>query len=85
VDIISDMFSCRMAAKRLQLLTTEEDQAAIQDLAERATVADELAEIVIYCLCCCQEWNKDAGDKHLPGMRSHGSLEWTCSVLRIAV
>ena len=36
--------------ERFQWLTTEEAQAAVQDPAERASVADELADIVIYCL-----------------------------------
>jgi NTP pyrophosphatase (non-canonical NTP hydrolase) len=36
--------------ERFQWLTTEEAQAAVQDPAERAAVADELADIVIYCL-----------------------------------
>jgi NTP pyrophosphatase (non-canonical NTP hydrolase) len=71
--------------ERFQSLATEKAQAGVQDLAARAIVADELAEIIIWCLCCCQERNKDAGGKHLPGMRSHGSLDWICSVLRIAV
>jgi dCTP diphosphatase len=36
--------------ERFQWLTTEEAQAATEDPAERAAVADELADIVIYCL-----------------------------------
>lgn len=36
--------------ERFQWLTTEEAQAAVEDPAERAAVADELADIVIYCL-----------------------------------
>jgi dCTP diphosphatase len=36
--------------ERFQWLTTEEAQAAVQDLTERAAVANELADIVIYCL-----------------------------------
>jgi NTP pyrophosphatase (non-canonical NTP hydrolase) len=36
--------------ERFQWLTTEEAQAAAQEPAERAAVADELADIVIYCL-----------------------------------
>lgn len=36
--------------EHFQWLTTEEAQAAVQDSAERAAVADELADIVIYCL-----------------------------------
>jgi dCTP diphosphatase len=36
--------------ERFQWLTTEEAQAAAEDLAERAAVADELADILIYCL-----------------------------------
>jgi dCTP diphosphatase len=36
--------------ERFQWLTTEEAQEAIADPAERAAVADELADILIYCL-----------------------------------
>ena len=36
--------------ERFQWLTTEEAQDAVSDPAERAAVADELADIIIYCL-----------------------------------
>jgi NTP pyrophosphatase (non-canonical NTP hydrolase) len=36
--------------ERFQWLTTEEAQAAVEDFAERDAVADELADITIYCL-----------------------------------
>ncbi len=36
--------------ERFQWLTTEEAQEAIEDPAEQEAVADELADIVIYCL-----------------------------------
>jgi NTP pyrophosphatase (non-canonical NTP hydrolase) len=36
--------------ERFQWLTTEEAQVATHEPAERAAVADELADIVIYCL-----------------------------------
>jgi NTP pyrophosphatase (non-canonical NTP hydrolase) len=36
--------------ERFQWLTTGEAQAAVADSGERAAVADELADIVIYCL-----------------------------------
>lgn len=36
--------------EHFQWLGTEEGQDAVQDSDERATVADELADIVIYCL-----------------------------------
>jgi NTP pyrophosphatase (non-canonical NTP hydrolase) len=36
--------------ERFQWLTTEEVQTAVEDPDERAAVADELADIVIYCL-----------------------------------
>ena len=36
--------------EHFQWLTTEEAQAAVKDPGERAAVADELADIVIYCL-----------------------------------
>lgn len=36
--------------ERFQWLTTEEAQAAVEDSDEQAAVADELADILIYCL-----------------------------------
>ena len=36
--------------ERFQWLATEEAQAAVEDPAEWAAVADELADIIIYCL-----------------------------------
>jgi NTP pyrophosphatase (non-canonical NTP hydrolase) len=36
--------------ERFQWLTTEQARAAVEDSDERAAVADELADIVIYCL-----------------------------------
>ncbi len=36
--------------ERFQWLTTDEAQAAAVDSGERAAIADELADIVIYCL-----------------------------------
>lgn len=36
--------------ERFQWLTTEEARAAVQDLDERSTVAEELADVMIYCL-----------------------------------
>ena len=36
--------------ERFQWLTNDEAQSAVQDPTERAAVADELADIVIYCL-----------------------------------
>jgi NTP pyrophosphatase (non-canonical NTP hydrolase) len=36
--------------EHFQWLTTHEAQAAVEDPTERAAVADELADIVIYCL-----------------------------------
>lgn len=36
--------------ERFQWLTTEEAQAAVADPDERAAVADELADVIIYCL-----------------------------------
>ena len=45
--------------ERFQWLTTEEAQAAVQDPAERAAVADELADIVIYCLSLSNAFDLD--------------------------
>jgi dCTP diphosphatase len=36
--------------ERFQWLTTEEAEAAVADPDERAAVADEIADVVIYCL-----------------------------------
>lgn len=36
--------------ERFQWLTTQEAQDAVSDPAERAAIADELADILIYCL-----------------------------------
>jgi dCTP diphosphatase len=36
--------------ERFQWLTTEQAQAAVKSSGERAAVADELADIIIYCL-----------------------------------
>jgi NTP pyrophosphatase (non-canonical NTP hydrolase) len=36
--------------EHFQWLTAEEARAAVQEAAERAAVAEELADIVIYCL-----------------------------------
>ncbi len=36
--------------ERFQWLTTEEAQTAVEDPAEWAAVADEMADIIIYCL-----------------------------------
>ena len=36
--------------ERFQWLTTEEAQAAVQEPDEKAAVASELADIIIYCL-----------------------------------
>ena len=38
------------AVERFQWLTTEEAQDVVEDPAERAGIADELADIIIYCL-----------------------------------
>ena len=45
--------------ERFQWLTAEEAQAAVQDLTERAAVANELADIVIYCLSLSNAWDLD--------------------------
>ena len=36
--------------ERFQWLTTEEAQQAVSDPKERAAIADELADLIIYCL-----------------------------------
>ncbi len=36
--------------ERFQWLTTDEAQSAVEDLTGQAAVADELADIIIYCL-----------------------------------
>jgi NTP pyrophosphatase (non-canonical NTP hydrolase) len=43
--------------EHFQWLTAEEARVAVQDPDERASVADELADIVIYCLSLCNALN----------------------------
>jgi NTP pyrophosphatase (non-canonical NTP hydrolase) len=45
--------------ERFQWLTTEEARAAVVDADERAAVADELADTVIYCLSMCNALDID--------------------------
>jgi dCTP diphosphatase len=47
--------------ERFQWLTTEEAQAAVEGSDERAAVADELADILIYCLSLSNTLNLDLG------------------------
>jgi NTP pyrophosphatase (non-canonical NTP hydrolase) len=45
--------------ERFQWLTAREAQAAAEDSDERAAVADELADILIYCLSLCNALDLD--------------------------
>jgi NTP pyrophosphatase (non-canonical NTP hydrolase) len=45
--------------ERFQWLTTEEAQDAVQESDEKAAVADELADILIYCLSLCNALDLD--------------------------
>jgi dCTP diphosphatase len=45
--------------ERFQWLTTEEAQTAVEDFDNQATVADELADIIIYCLSLSNALNLD--------------------------
>jgi dCTP diphosphatase len=45
--------------ERFQWLTTEEAQAAVEDSDELTTVANELADIIIYCLSLSNALNLD--------------------------
>jgi NTP pyrophosphatase (non-canonical NTP hydrolase) len=57
--------------ERFQWLTTKEAQAAVVDPEERAAVADELADIVIYCLSLSNALDLDVSSAVLGKLRSN--------------
>ena len=57
--------------ERFQWLTTEEAQAAAEDLAERAAVADELADILIYCLSLSNALDLDVSSAVLDKLQTN--------------
>jgi dCTP diphosphatase len=57
--------------ERFQWLTTEQAQAATEDPAERAAVADELADIVIYCLSLSNALGLDVSSAVLGKLRTN--------------
>ena len=57
--------------ERFQWLTTEEAQEAVQDRNERAAVADELADIVIYCLSLSNALDLDVSSAVLGKLKTN--------------
>ena len=57
--------------ERFQWLTNEEAQAAVEDPAERAAVADELADVVIYCLSLSNALDLDVSSAVLGKLRTN--------------
>ena len=57
--------------ERFQWLTTEEAQDAAQDPDERAAVADELADIVIYCLSLSNALDLDVSSAVLSKLQTN--------------
>ncbi len=57
--------------ERFQWLTTEEAQAAAADSGERAAIADELADIVIYCLSLSNALDLDVSSAVLEKLQAN--------------
>jgi NTP pyrophosphatase (non-canonical NTP hydrolase) len=57
--------------ERFQWLTTEEAGAAVQDPAEQAAVADELADILIHCLSLSNALDLDISAAVLGKLRTN--------------
>jgi dCTP diphosphatase len=57
--------------ERFQWLTTEEAQEAVQDPAERAAIADELADILIYSLSLSNALDLDVGSAVLAKLQTN--------------
>ena len=57
--------------ERFQWLTTEEAQVAVEDPAEQEAVADELADIVIYCLSLSNALDLDVSSAVLGKLRTN--------------
>jgi dCTP diphosphatase len=57
--------------ERFQWLNTEEAEAVVNDPAERAAVADELADILIYCLSLSNALNLDVSSSVLDKLEAN--------------
>jgi NTP pyrophosphatase (non-canonical NTP hydrolase) len=57
--------------EQFQWLTPEQSQAAVQEFDERAAVADELADIVIYCLSLSNALDLDVSSAVLGKLRKN--------------
>ena len=57
--------------ERFQWLTTEEAQVAVENPDERAAVADELADIVIYCLSLSNSLDLDVSSAVLGKLQTN--------------
>ena len=57
--------------ERFQWLTPQEAQVAVQDSAERVAVADELADVLIYCLSLSNALNLDVSSAVLGKLRTN--------------
>jgi dCTP diphosphatase len=57
--------------ERFQWFTVEEAQDAVQDSGERAVVADELADIVIYCLSLSNALDLDVSSAVLDKLQAN--------------
>jgi NTP pyrophosphatase (non-canonical NTP hydrolase) len=57
--------------ERFQWLTMEEAREAVEDPAERAAVADELADVVIYCLSLSNALNLDVSSAVLAKLQTN--------------
>jgi NTP pyrophosphatase (non-canonical NTP hydrolase) len=57
--------------ERFQWLTTEEAQAAAADYDEKAAVADELADILIYCLSLSNALDLDISSSVLTKLQAN--------------
>lgn len=57
--------------ERFQWLTNEEAQAAVEDPTEQAAVADELADVVIYCLSLSNALDLDVSSAVLGKLRTN--------------
>jgi dCTP diphosphatase len=57
--------------ERFQWLTTAEAQEAVQDPAELAAIADELADILIYCLSLSNALDLEVGSAVLGKLKTN--------------
>ena len=57
--------------ERFQWLTGEEAQAAVEDPGERAAVAEELADVIIYCLSLSNALDLDVSSAVMDKLRTN--------------